>query len=80
LDRQLESLREYLLVAQERAHVEHCRRQNGGEWIPSEASSLDVSLNLSTLECQIALREVYDKVDIREFVARMLLESSSTNR
>jgi Uma2 family endonuclease len=62
--RQLESLREYLLVAQDRPHVEHYRRQNGGEWILSEASSLDASLNLPTLECQIALREVYDKVDL----------------
>jgi Uma2 family endonuclease len=62
--RQLESLQEYLLVAQDRAHVEHYRRQNDGKWELSEASDLDSSLLLPSIECQILLRDVYDKVEL----------------
>jgi Uma2 family endonuclease len=64
LYRKLESLQEYLLVAQDRAHIEHYRRQNDGEWVLSEATGLDTSLRLPAIECQLALRDVYDKVDL----------------
>lgn len=64
--RQLESVREYLLVAQDRPHVEHYRRQNGGEWVLSEASGLDASINLPAVECKLLLRDIYDKVDLTE--------------
>lgn len=64
--RELESLQEYLLVAQDRVHVEHYRRQNDGEWILAETSILDASLRLPTIDCQLALRDVYDKVDLSE--------------
>lgn len=60
--RRLDTLAEYLLVAQDRPHLEHYRRQSDGHWLFSDASGLDAMIELSAIECRLALAEVYDKV------------------
>jgi len=34
------------------------------KWVLSEATGLDASLRLPTIDCQLLLREVYDKVEL----------------
>jgi Uma2 family endonuclease len=58
---QLESLREYLLVAQGEFVVEHYLRQDEG-WFYTKASGLDAALGLPALNCRIALSDLYSKV------------------
>jgi Uma2 family endonuclease len=58
---QLESLREYLLVAQGDFVVEHYLRQDEG-WFYTKASGLDAALGLPALNCRIALSDLYSKV------------------
>lgn len=58
----LQSLREYVLVAQEEVRVERFTRR-GDDWILSVFSSLDDTLRLDSIDCEIALREIYDKVE-----------------
>ncbi|HZT58930.1 MAG TPA: Uma2 family endonuclease [Pyrinomonadaceae bacterium] len=58
---QIESLREYLLVAQDEFVVEHYLRQEDG-WLYTKANGLDTSLVLPALDCQIALSDIYNKV------------------
>jgi len=60
--RRLESLREYVLIAQDKVRVEHFVRQ-GDQWVLTEASNLDDTVQLSSIGCLIALRDVYDKVE-----------------
>jgi Uma2 family endonuclease len=62
--RRLESLREYLLVAQDKTHVEHYVRQADNTWLFSEASGLNDEVKLSSIDCVLRLSEVYDKVEI----------------
>jgi Uma2 family endonuclease len=62
--RRLESLQEYVLVAQDRYHVDVFRRGEGGDWILSEARGLEETIRLPAIECQLELREVYDKVEL----------------
>ena len=57
----IESLREYLLVAQDEHVVEHYLRQEGG-WLYTKAAGLDASLVLPALDRQIALSDIYNKV------------------
>jgi len=64
--RRIESLVEYLLVAQNKHHIEHYIRQSGNEWLLTEAISLDDSIYLPSLECHLKLAEVYNKVDTGE--------------
>ena len=60
--RTLESLREYVLVAQEEARVELFTRQEDGHWLLSEASRLEETLLLASIGCGLRLADVYDRV------------------
>jgi Uma2 family endonuclease len=59
--RRLESLQEYLLVAQDKVRIEHYVRQ-GAQWLHTEASTLDETVHLAAIDCDVVLRDVYDKV------------------
>jgi len=61
--KKLESLREYVLIAQDQVGVERFLRQDTGEWHSLKLSSLDDLLELPSIGCRIVLREIYDKVD-----------------
>lgn len=57
----LESLQEYILVSQNGVHVEQYVRQDDN-WIQREFRSLDDVLVLASIECRLALRAIYAKV------------------
>ena len=60
--RQIVSLREYVVISQDHAQIEHFARQADGQWVLSEASGLDAELELPAVECRLPLAEVYAKV------------------
>jgi Uma2 family endonuclease len=60
--RRLDSLREYVLVAQDTIRVEHYRR-DGQQWILSEISDPDATLDLASIDCRAGLAAIYEKVD-----------------
>jgi Uma2 family endonuclease len=60
--RQLASFQEYVLVAQDEVKVERFTRR-GDDWILTVFTSLDDTLRLTSIDCEIALREIYDKVE-----------------
>ena len=57
--RQLDSLQEYLLVAQDRPHVEHYVRQDDGSWRFTETDGLDAEIDLPSLDAALPLSELY---------------------
>jgi len=61
--RTLDSLAQYVLIAQDRVSVESFRRNEVGDWILSATSELGQSHRLDSIECSLALTDVYDKVD-----------------
>lgn len=61
--RKIESLREYILVSQDKLRVEQYVR-HGEHWMLSEISDPAGSLHIDTLGCEIALRDVYDRVEL----------------
>jgi len=61
--RRLASLREYVIVAQDKVMVERYTR-HGSEWLLAELSRLDDTLRLESIECQVPLREIYSKVEL----------------
>jgi Uma2 family endonuclease len=62
--RTLPSLKDYLLVAQDRCHVEHFVHQPDGGWLLSEAKSPEATLRLGSIDCELPLAEVYEKVPL----------------
>jgi Uma2 family endonuclease len=59
--RRIPSLREYVLVAQDRMSVERYTRQ-GDDWIFSELTEPDQALRLESIGCDVPLKAIYSKV------------------
>jgi Uma2 family endonuclease len=62
--RLLESLAEYVLIAQDRCRVERFTRQPDGQWLLSEARDLGAAMALPSIGSQLALAEVYERVKL----------------
>ena len=62
--RKIESFFEYVLIAQDKRHVEHFVRQTGNRWLLSETNRLEDTLELTSIACNLMLTEVYDKVEL----------------
>ncbi|MBI3958957.1 MAG: Uma2 family endonuclease [Chloroflexi bacterium] len=61
--RYLESLQEYVLIAQERMRVEHFARM-GSQWLLTAYSNPDEILALPSIECAVPLSEIYARVEL----------------
>jgi len=60
--RKLPSLEDYILVSQDRRLIELYSRQPDGRWLLSEYSELNDMIELPSIGCHLALRDVYDQV------------------
>ena len=59
LYRTIASFREYLLVHQDRRHVEHYSKQDDGSWLLREHSGADAVIELNRLNVRISLGDLY---------------------
>lgn len=59
----IESLREYVLIAQDRQRIEHYVRQDGNHWIYSEIHASDDVLKLTSIGCQLSVTNIYSKLN-----------------
>ncbi len=62
--RKLDSLSEYILIAQDRYHVERYVRQPDNQWLLAETDNVHDTLSLTSIACNLALADIYDKVEI----------------
>ncbi len=62
--RTLDALVEYILIAPDECHVEHYVRQANNQWLLSETNDLQAIIELRSIDCHLALSDVYDKVEI----------------
>ncbi|MGB0386376.1 MAG: Uma2 family endonuclease [Ardenticatenaceae bacterium] len=61
---QIPSLAAYLLVSQERYHVEMYVKQTEKLWLYSSASDPEEVITLASINCKLSLQEIYAKVKI----------------
>jgi hypothetical protein len=59
----LESLSDYLLVAQDHPLIEHFVRQPDDKWLLSTYRGLDAVAHIGSIGCDVRLADVYDKVE-----------------
>jgi len=59
---EIETLQDYVLVAQDRPLIEHFSRQTDGAWLQSEINGLAGVLALPSIDCRIALADVYNRL------------------
>jgi Uma2 family endonuclease len=62
--RTVESLQEYLLVAQDHMHADLYTRQPDGSWLLHEASHAEDRVELQSLVCQLSLGDLYENVNL----------------
>lgn len=60
--RGLESLQEYLIVAQDQVRVAHYHRQANGQWAVTDYKDLTQRISLTSLGCTLTTADIYDKV------------------
>jgi len=60
--RTIPTLKEYILIAQDSIRIEHFARRED-QWILTDAKSSDTVLALPSIECTLALSDVYEKVN-----------------
>lgn len=58
----LASLQEYILVSQDRAHIDRFVRQPDGDWRLRPFAGLEDELDIESLKCRIPLALVYENV------------------
>jgi Uma2 family endonuclease len=62
--RTIESLAEYVLVAQNECHVARHSRQPDGRWLITDYRSPEDTLQLESVNCSLSLKEIYDQVSL----------------
>lgn len=71
----ISSLREYILVAQDRASIDHFVRQDDGRWLMTSVNDLNSELVMPALDLAVSSGDVYAKV---EFAPEAELPEGST--
>ncbi|MBA3693931.1 MAG: Uma2 family endonuclease [Acidobacteria bacterium] len=64
--RTLESLREYVLVWQDKKRVARYTKQIDGSWLLRDFIGEDAEINLDSIDCTLSIEDIYDKVDFEE--------------
>ena len=60
---QITSLKDYILISQDKVHVEHYRRQEN-EWLQTEFAELEDVLSLRSVGCELLLQDIYRRVEV----------------
>ena len=63
--KQLDSLQEYMLISQNRGHVERYLRRDT-QWIPTEFREIDEVIHLLSNRCKLSMRDIYTLVNFPE--------------
>jgi len=64
--RTIETLRDYLVIAQDSIHVEHYSRQEKHQWLLREFTQAEGVMHLASIGCSLPLAAVYEKVAFDE--------------
>lgn len=75
----IESFVEYVLIAQDRAHVSQFVKQSDNSWLNHEFNLLEDSFYLPSLDCDLALADIYEAVEFPEQPKRFGFDSFAEN-
>lgn len=67
--RELPSLQEYILVAQDRPAVDRFVRQGNDQWLLSAYHGLEATIPLPGIGCQLSFADIYEGVEFGEEIA-----------
>ncbi|MBA3533333.1 MAG: Uma2 family endonuclease [Ardenticatenales bacterium] len=62
--RTLDSLTDYILIAQDKHLIEHFSHQENKQWLFTIANSLQDSIYIASIECDLVLETVYERIEM----------------
>ncbi len=65
--KELPSLTDYVLIYQDAPFIEHHEKQPDGRWTHNAADGIDDVLRIVSIEIELSLREIYDRVEFNPF-------------
>lgn len=65
--RKLDSLKECLLIEQEKMFIEHYVKQTPNQWLLRIYENADEVINLESIGCEISLADIYLQVSFKKF-------------
>ncbi|MDQ7026956.1 MAG: Uma2 family endonuclease [Anaerolineae bacterium] len=57
--REIETLQDYILISQTKPHIEGYTKQKNSKWLFSDAVGLDAIFDIASIDCKLALADVY---------------------
>ena len=69
--RAIESLREYVLISQDHVLVERFATNADGQWALRDYRTLDDTLSLDSISCQVRLSEIYARISFDQTEAEL---------
>jgi Uma2 family endonuclease len=64
--KELPSLTDYVLIYQGAPFIEHHEKQSDGRWTHNAADGIDDVLRIDSIEIELSLNEIYDRVEFAE--------------
>ncbi len=64
--RTIESLKEYVLVWQDKMRVARYTRRNDESWLLDDFIGENADVELMSIHCTLSMEDIYDKVDLGE--------------
>ncbi len=62
--RSIDSFTDYLLISQDKFHVEYFAKQPDGSWLLREFNHLEDTIRIASLNCEITLTNIYENYDL----------------
>lgn len=63
--RKLDSFVEYVLVSQDKSTIEHYIRQSNNRWLMTEIISLEDTVKLSSIGCDLKMADIYEGISFQ---------------
>jgi Uma2 family endonuclease len=63
LYREIETLRDYLVIHQEKVYIEYYHKGEDDRWVLTEIRDLEATFSLETLSLDLSLQRIYERVD-----------------
>ena len=61
----LESLTDYVLIAEDEPRIEHFARQTENSWLLTITTGLDGEISIDAIDCVLRLSEIYDRTSFK---------------
>jgi Uma2 family endonuclease len=63
---QIESLQEYIIIAQDETKVRRFLRQDAGDWLLTQVKGLNAVLELPSIKCKLAPQDIYGHLSLTD--------------